>query len=59
MSKSPAGVGFISGEKGNWKYAACVLCAHLCTDESYNKAILINVKSLPPFFFKKGGREVK
>lgn len=25
MSKSPAGVGFISGEKGNCKYAAFVL----------------------------------
>jgi len=58
MSKSPTGRGFVSGEEGNWKYAACVLPAHLCADESQSKAVLINIKSLTSFFFKKRRRKL-
>lgn len=59
MSKTPTGGQFVSREEGNQKCAVCVLSAHLCVHESHSKAFLINIKSLPPFFFKKGRRELK
>lgn len=43
---------FITGEEGFWKHIACAYQHLYYADESHRKVVLINVKSLPPFFSK-------